>query len=138
MSHQSTRSAARATRALALAALVVALLVTPAAAAAEAPLTTVDTFDRSFAFDFPQGFQVLERYYGHLDDPALRRRPAADARPRDVGVHERGGTSGRRTRPTRTLAIDAGRIVFDWNSGDVIFEQGPSDGRPNVCVYWGD
>ena len=31
------------------------------------------------------------------------------------------------------VAVDAGRLVFDW-SGDVMFERGPSDAAPNLCA----
>ena len=32
------------------------------------------------------------------------------------------------------VAIDAGRIIYDWATGSTIFDKGPTDRYPNLCA----
>jgi hypothetical protein len=137
--------------------LVAALLPVPTAGAAK-PITTVDSFDRTFTFQCPQGFTLIERYQG---TETIRR--FADGRQhtavRLVSEFTNGssgetltaitpslytftadtvsvvGVTFRLTVPGEgTISLDAGRLVYDRQSGTTIFDSGPSDGRPNLCV----
>ena len=142
----------------ALCPLLVATAVT-APAGAQAPVTTVEPFERTFTFDCPQGFQLVEHYEGtetirRFEDGRQHTHvqirsqytnattgESLQATTSYLIAFEPGddvsfvGTTFRVTAPGHgALAIDAGRLVFDWHSGDVTFEQGPSDGRPNLCA----
>lgn len=134
--------------------LVAAALAAAPPAAAAAPVA-MTSFDRTTALGCPQGFTLVERYEGiertRLFDDGTQHTHVR------VTATFTNATSGASltpflitARPGKTVsfvgatfrvvvpgedavAVDAGRLVFDW-SGDVIFDQGPSDAAPNLCA----
>lgn len=139
-------------------ALLAAAFATAPPAAADAPVTTLSTFERTTTLDCPQGFTLVERYEGTertrlLDDGTQQTHVRVTAQFTNAASGESltsvtpflitarpgetvsfVGTTFRVVAPGEgAVAVDAGRLVFDW-SGDVIFERGPSDAAPNLCA----
>jgi hypothetical protein len=138
-------------------ALLGATLVATSMAQADAPVTTTTTFDRTFTFPCPQGFDLISRYTG---SETIRRFDGTQQteerlvssftnsisgetltsvtpwvitfRPDTVSFV---GVTFRLNEPgVGLVAIDAGRVVYDRQTGEVILEDGPADTRPNLCT----
>ena len=144
---------------IALSSLLIAATALVAPARAQRPVTHVETAERTFTVECAQGFQLVEHYevtetirrfddggqhtHGRVTAQFTNATTAESLRSTSsfLIVFEPGeqvsfvGVTFRLTAPGHgALAVDAGRLVFDWHSGDVIFERGPSDLRPNLCA----
>ena len=136
-----------------------ALLAFAASSSAEGtePVTTVDEFDRTFTFDCPQGFTLIEHYTGTETIRRFGDRQQTQIRLVSEFTNSVTGSTFRSTTawmytfyPENTvsvvgvtfrltipgqgvIALEAGRVVYDWQTGKVVFDAGPSQPLTNFC-----
>lgn len=127
-------------------------------ASAAQPITTIEKFDNTFTFDCPQGFTAIEHYVG--SETIRRFSNGAQQAAERVNATFTNSVSGlslssetpflykftpttvtvvgatfRLNKPGQgVISLDAGRAVYDAQTGEVIFDSGPSDAQLNICT----
>jgi hypothetical protein len=144
-----------------MAALVTANVLTPAALA-EQPIATTTSFDRTFTTDCPQNFTLIEHYSGtqtirRFSDGGQQTQVKLNSEFTNSvsgetlqsfepfmitfgpGTIYEVGVVFRVNKPGEgIIALDAGREVYDSTTGLAVFDKGPSDSSPNLCVVLAD
>ncbi len=152
-----TKRAHRSRTALAAAALALPAAVGATPAVASPPNTFVDTFSYSIDFPCPQGFTLNELHQGtetirqHNGRQMTFVHLVSQISNSVTGETIKSTTPSKYTFSGETTSIvgitmhikgqgagqnyiDTGRTIYNSPTGDILFDKGPSDDRPNLCV----